>query len=300
MSESRFENKLCPVCRKRFGKDDEIVVCPECGTPHHRACWNSLNHCGVEEFHGMNYVWNGRLPDEDEPVKSETEEFAEHVMNVAQSVKEAENDPHHAEYPNIHPNNTENQIFNMIDDPIIDELVKSIQNNEKGADGVSMRELAAFSATSVWHYARAFGAFRDGKKRKVFFNFCSGFFAPLFQFYRKMDWLGILTTILMVVPTIAAIKLAGGAAVQVSDNASNMLLLVNIVIEALWCLFGDYIYYRHAVKRILKIRANYEGDTESDEYFMALYESGKPSFARVVLGFLGIWLIEACVELMLK
>lgn len=297
---SRFENKLCPVCRKRFGKDDEIVVCPECGTPHHRACWNAENHCALEEFHGMNYVWNGRLPDEDEPVKSETEEFAEHVMSVAQSVKDAENDPHHAEYPNIHPNNTENQLFNMIDDPIIDELVKSIQNNEKGADGVSMRELAAFSATSVWHYARAFSAFREGKKKRVvYFNLCSGLFAPFFQFYRKMDWFGVLTTLVMIIPTFAAAKLTGGMNAQPTDGVIYLLYLVNITIEVLLCLFGDYIYYRHAVKRILKIRANYEGDTESDEYFMTLYESGKPSLARASLGILGVLFIEECAKLVL-
>lgn len=300
MSESRFENKLCPVCRKRFGEGDDIVVCPDCGTPHHRACWDSLGHCGVEEFHGMNYVWDGRLPDEEEPVKSETEKFAEDVKRVAQSVETAENDPHHAEYPNTPLNNTEQQLFDMIDDPAINDLVKSIQSNEKGTDGVSMRELAAFSATSVWHYARAFIAFREGKNRKVFFNFSSGLFAPFFQFYRKMDWFGVLTAILMIAPTIASAKLAGGVNAQSSNGMVNLLFMVNILVEVLWCLFGDYIYYRHAVKRILKIRAQYEGDTESDEYFMALYESGRPSFARVILGFLGVLLIDACVGLLLK
>lgn len=296
---SRFENKLCPVCRKRFGRDDEIVVCPECGTPHHRACWNSLNHCGVEEFHGMNYVWNGRLPDEDEPVKTETEEFAEHVMNVAQSAKEAENDPHHAEYPNINATPTEQKLSEFAGDSMIDEIIEAIQNTEKGKDGVSMRELAAFSATSVWHYSHAFKRFREGEKHIVNFNLCSGLFAPIFQFYRKMDWFGVLTTLIMIIPAFAAAKLSGGINAQPSDGVIYLLYLANIAVSVLLCLFGDYIYYRHAVKRILKIRENYEGDTESDDYFMTLYEIGKPSFARAVLGILGVVLIEELAKLVL-
>lgn len=292
---SRFENKLCPVCRSRFGKDDEIVVCPECGTPHHKACWNSLNHCGVEEFHGMNYVWNGRLPDEDEPVKSEPETV----------VSDNSDDPHHAEYPNIGATPVEQQLSDMIDDhiiddPVIDELIKSIRSTEKGEDGVSMRELAAFSATSVWHYTRAFSRFREGKKRHIaYFNLCSGLLAPIFQFYRKMDWLGVLTMLAMIAPSVAAAKIAGGANAQPSDGVIYLLYLVNVAISALLCIFGDYIYYRHAVKRILKIRESYEGDTESDEYFMTLYEIGKPSFARAALGILGVLLIEECAKLVL-
>ena len=28
-----FLGKKCPVCSKNFHEDDDIVVCPECGTP---------------------------------------------------------------------------------------------------------------------------------------------------------------------------------------------------------------------------------------------------------------------------
>ena len=38
----RFENQVCPVCEEKFKENDEIVVCPECGTPHHRDCYNNL------------------------------------------------------------------------------------------------------------------------------------------------------------------------------------------------------------------------------------------------------------------
>ena len=33
---SIYNNCVCPVCKKQFEDGDDIVVCPECGTPHHR------------------------------------------------------------------------------------------------------------------------------------------------------------------------------------------------------------------------------------------------------------------------
>ena len=35
----RYTGETCPVCNKVFQEDDDIVVCPDCGTPHHRKCY---------------------------------------------------------------------------------------------------------------------------------------------------------------------------------------------------------------------------------------------------------------------
>ena len=61
---SRFTDKLCPVCRVRFTDNSDIVVCPECGTPHHRACYAKTGSCAVGGYHAEGFVWNGMLPDE--------------------------------------------------------------------------------------------------------------------------------------------------------------------------------------------------------------------------------------------
>ncbi len=47
----------CPVCGKSFGKDDDIVVCPECGAPYHRECYQKAGHCIYEEKHGTPEAW---------------------------------------------------------------------------------------------------------------------------------------------------------------------------------------------------------------------------------------------------
>ncbi len=45
-------NKQCQICHGYLFEDDDVVVCPECGAPHHRDCWQSVGHCGAEAYHG--------------------------------------------------------------------------------------------------------------------------------------------------------------------------------------------------------------------------------------------------------
>lgn len=40
-----FKNKICPYCQSRLKKGADITVCSECGTPHHKECWDENNGC---------------------------------------------------------------------------------------------------------------------------------------------------------------------------------------------------------------------------------------------------------------
>ena len=292
----RFENKLCPVCRSRFNEKADVVVCPICGTPHHRICYLTNNKCALEELHESGWTWNGMLPDE-EREKSQSEEISAVISNA---IDPPEVDPHHAEYPSGTPYDEEQRLFEekLGDDNPFRELFRSLSDKEIGTDGVSMHELVAYSATSVYHYGRAFKSFRgsiDGKKHKMYVNFCSGLFAPVFQFYRKMNFFGIFALLLTLAPSLISVVMqdkilaAGGATLQYS------LDIVQILIMVLLCMFGDYIYYRHCVKSIVRFRNSYEGDTKSDDYFMALYELGKPTFAGAFMGALAMTFGQACL-----
>jgi hypothetical protein len=46
------KGQKCVVCKAYLFSEDDIVYCPECGAPHHRECYNSIGHCGLQEFHG--------------------------------------------------------------------------------------------------------------------------------------------------------------------------------------------------------------------------------------------------------
>ena len=286
---SRFDNKLCPVCRERFKEGDDIVVCPVCGTPHHRACYLKNNTCGVEEYHSNGFVWDGRLPDEPEPENiSSSDDTAERIPEEDVTVESSEGD--YSDFAGA-----ENEMMKQLEqvDPSFREFVKKMRSTKKGEDDVSMRELTAYSATSVTHYGQAFGRFRgelDGKKHKVFFNFCSGLFAPVFQFYRKMDWLGFIVVALMLLPTLLLWLIPGA---QNNLAFAYLIRLINVAETFVLCLFGDYFYYKHCAYKIRKIRREFGEKASSAEYYAELTERGKPSTLRGVIGFLIMTLATA-------
>ena len=46
-----WQGKICPVCNEEFNEKDDIVYCPECGTAHHRECWNKSGACFFSPEH---------------------------------------------------------------------------------------------------------------------------------------------------------------------------------------------------------------------------------------------------------
>ncbi len=52
-----YIGEKCPVCNKNFHADDDIVVCPLCGTPHHRECYENIGHCVNESKHNQGFTY---------------------------------------------------------------------------------------------------------------------------------------------------------------------------------------------------------------------------------------------------
>ena len=50
----------CDKCGEKFDQNSDIVVCPECGTPHHRECYNQLGHCVNQDKHAQGFIWQGQ------------------------------------------------------------------------------------------------------------------------------------------------------------------------------------------------------------------------------------------------
>lgn len=52
-----YKNMSCAACGVVFDEQSDIVVCPECGAPHHRECWKETGHCACESQHSEQYEW---------------------------------------------------------------------------------------------------------------------------------------------------------------------------------------------------------------------------------------------------
>lgn len=70
----RYENSICDGCKNEFKQGEDIVVCPECGTPQHRKCYEENDECVNASLHETGFVWQGEVttPVSEEKRKSKT------------------------------------------------------------------------------------------------------------------------------------------------------------------------------------------------------------------------------------
>ena len=59
-----FTGLPCLVCKQAFVEGDDIVVCPECGAPYHRACYQQAGHCVLDRLHETGEQWQPPVTEE--------------------------------------------------------------------------------------------------------------------------------------------------------------------------------------------------------------------------------------------
>ena len=193
-----FIGNQCPVCERNFHADDDIVVCPECGTPHHRECYESNGHCANEELHAEGYDFAN---------DSEKNDNADVV--ICKSCGKA-NDKYQffckycaAPLTNENRTNTENaqqqqqrqNPFNQAPGgmpfgiPAFDPLGGVPAETDLG-DDVTAGEAAKYVKQNTPYFIRIFNNIKAFNRSK--FNFSAALFSGGYLLYRKMYKLGAL------------------------------------------------------------------------------------------------------------
>ncbi len=53
----KFTGCTCAYCSSSFVEADDVVVCPVCGSPHHRECWKENTCCANAPKHDDGFIW---------------------------------------------------------------------------------------------------------------------------------------------------------------------------------------------------------------------------------------------------
>lgn len=162
----RFLNEKCPVCNKSFNHDDDIVVCPYCGTPHHRECYKENSNCANHEMHSEDFRWEPTFVTS-EDVKSTIENEVKTPFNQPIDIDQM---PMGIPFPSFQQN-------------FLDSFPKEFE------DGVKTEDVAVFVRHESPKYLKKFQQIKDGK---LTWNWAAFFFAPYWFFYRKLYKLGVV------------------------------------------------------------------------------------------------------------
>ncbi len=176
----------CPYCEKVFTDTDDVVYCPECGTPHHRACYTEHGKCANGEKHAEGFVWKSENP---EPVhEASTDENGNDETRCPGCGAE------------ISPNalictecgmrlgaGANSRVFSYNTDFFLKDVTAD-PNEDLG--GFTVKEAAMFTQTKASDYIRKFLKQKKSGKN-VGWNWAAFLFSPLWFFYRKLYKAGI-------------------------------------------------------------------------------------------------------------
>lgn len=293
----RYLGEKCPFCKKDFTEESDIVVCPECGTPHHRECFSELGECFNKELHKSGFTYT--------PINKKAEE----QINL-----QIENDGLHE---NIDEQEEKGgQVFS----PYLNSTAEPILP-QTDIGGITGEEYASFLGTSAKRYMPRFVFLqRTGKKMTAnLFAFLLPFtFAAYKRMYKvaaillavNIFFVGIsIYGSLQKEPVKAIVAMVNEA---ISDGEITEIEMENIQkafdelnqieLAAHWTdyitrykfavnifagLFATYLYMKESERKIKGLRAE---NVPKEMHNMLLNKLGKGTLILPVLGYITIFI----------
>ena len=231
-----FSNYKCPVCDEQFKKGDDVVVCPECGAPHHRDCFEKHGHCFYEDKHSEDFsfeeTYNETVDD-----SAENEDGTIVCQNCGEENPKAtfycnkcgfplnaqDRKQNNAQYTqNNTQGNANGQPFNQGVPPYgfggagnpFDPMA-GLNSEQPIADDVTAGEMSKFVGKSTPYYMIVFNRIKNfGSSR---FNFAAFLFSGVYFLYRKMIALGIIISLLIIGLTV------GEAFIQMTPEYTDLI-----------------------------------------------------------------------------
>ena len=314
-----FINAECPYCGRKFAEGDDIVVCPECGTPHHRECYKEHGSCANEERHGS-FEWGFVPPKKGEPAASQS---AAGEQNPAACPSCGVLNPAGARYcvgcgaplGSFGPGGrsggpTPEEAFREERERVFTQAFSGTN-----FEGVSPKEAAQVIRTNIEYFLFRFRPFASGRKADV--NFSAFLFSYFYLFYRKMYGLGLavfiantvlsIPSLLLNIMTIQEMYVEQGLLSQIIWNVPHQEeLMVFALIASVFTwfiriglmLFFNRLYYSKVINTVKKTRDGLEaGGAAIDEiaYYGTLRKKGGTSMIIPIILFALLMLGSFCI-----
>lgn len=298
-----YKGHVCPVCNKAFEKGDDVVVCPVCGTPHHRDCYEEIGHCINLNRHRENYDYRRECE-----VNSVEDEEVTCAFCGAKNPKDSKFCNSCGKPIEINKAYTASKGSEQTANPqggfggafFMDPL-GGVKADEDLGGGVKASEASKFVKTSTPYFIPQFKQLKE--KGKTRFSFVGFIFGGGWLLYRKMYVIGTVICFLMALLLFADLytTVYHGEAVKAIDTAYTEMMndmmrnyslnlygqigdffasltaeqlticivrtslsVVNILIRVLCGIFGNRWYYKHTIKNISKIKNTSASQQEVD------------------------------------
>jgi len=291
---TKYENQTCEVCGLKFDKDDDIVVCPDCGTPHHRHCWMDNGHCINAGKHGTDYEWKPEVKE----IPAGAVVCPDCGTQLAAGTLFCENcgKPVNRQQPS--------QAYTTPGGGRIE--VHTIPPYGMGfnspalageIDEVPVKDIAAYIGPNAHYYLQKFRKLEKNKKA-ITINFTAFFFRPIWFLYRKMWKMAIFAAIVNFVTSApAALTIAVSEGMLASsylfpgiETLASVGFILNTIANFIFAILAVPMYKKNVIESLKKMRA--ESGADNNLYYTKLISQRGPSkIGTVVIFFFSLYFI---------
>ena len=324
----------CDVCQKPFKEGDDVVVCPDCGTPMHRSCYRELGHCPHEDRHAEGFVWSAPSREPSVPLKDQqkTPDGKEIPDGYVMCSRCGTVNPKTNEYCELcrYPLKKTGTKIPGADREVTDENGSNttfaeymkdqvnVNPEEQVSDELTAREVAAYVGPNSLNFLYKFRNMLQNRT-SVSFNLPAFLFNGFYCFYRKMYKVGavvLLISLLSYVPFLVYYipyfkeMLAGGASTLAelttiamgAETAKQLLLTskianyVGLVLNVLCGLFVNKFYLKQVQAAVKAERIHSHASIGSPQYYGELTRRGGTSGLSVLLLIVGLIFISSIIS----
>lgn len=319
---ANYEGESCAKCGKKFQASDDIVVCPDCGAPYHRACMKELEHCVYYEKHGTDEAYKTR-EERDSEQRKEQEKRADGrgqlrcsrcgTMNpvdglfcevcgtpLKKQVEDQEqwnsrnpggqvppfsgNGPFPGGFKEDGPS-YRTIPYNPFTTPF------GGLNADEEIDGVSVKELAIFLGQNSHYFLPKFKQMKERNSNT--WNWSAFFFQHYYLLYRRMTLLGVLLFLVSMMFAIPSICINYDLIRQIYSPDSAPLFDQSILIPmnyafgvlniGIRAFLGMFANRLYMNQTFRKIKKIKAQYGETPEYHSMLLKNGSVSFKGVII-----------------
>ncbi len=264
-----YIGEKCAACGNVFTEDDDVVVCPDCGSPHHRECYKSAGKCANEDYHFSGKKWERKKLNVPEFVKCPVCGFPnykgeEKCVRCGNALVEKSG----SESADTEEENLQEPFSGLFDEEFVEAKPYLGFDPDEDLGGATIKEVSDFVKTNTIYYLPVFKKMKDFGSKLSFNVTC--LFPSLFFANRKMWGWAILAVFLSVIFAIpeALIYMVESSALPEQSSLyhlveSNMALFeklgiicnaADFVVRLLFCFFGNRIYFKYIVRSLKKIK----------------------------------------------
>ena len=303
----KYQGIACPHCGKEFQETDQILICPECGAPYHRACIQELGKCMFDDLHQKGESWQPpqKAPHEEEEsrydgraamrcsrcgtVNSPDRLFCE-VCGTPLN-REQPDSPGVGGNPQNQWNNGQQPFHQMAYNPYTTPFGGLSPDVE--IDGIPVKDLALYVGQNTHYFLPKFKDMAT-RGKNAGWNWAAFFLSSYYYFYRKMWLPGILIAVLSLLFSIPNMILlysslflqmgfdlpSADSLINAAESLSNLFYILSLALNLLSAVFANYLYKRKAFKAVKELRASQGGQPD---YSTLLTAKGGASIKGVII-----------------